>query len=535
MLFRNRPQGPAAAPRRRAWQPRPNKVLKWALEDLSIGVRLRLVFACILLLMVAGGAGALWQFHEIRYRIREVSLTERRATAVMRMNNSAVLLMSRLLRAGDSNSPAHFEIEAKRLLAIFHSETVQTSLGLRTITPKTGRQRVLIDSVNDMLNDVPRRVASMMELARAGDWVALHARLTDQVDHSDEVGDQLMRETIADLAEARRRLFADLELAERRAVQTLVFSSLLSVFAAGVLLLLVTRSITRPLSALDRGAKAIARGDFHHEIAVMGADELAHLAKAFNSMTRELATLYARESEARKTAEHLNQTLRRANNDLSVFAYSASHDLQEPLRNIVAYSQMLQRNCNDKLDSEAKEFIGYLVEGAGRMSELIDDLLVYMEISSGENGIVARIPAAAAIESALSTLRTAVVTTDATITFDNLPAVAIKPIHFQQLFQNLIGNAIKYRSDRPPVVRISATELDHCWQFSVADNGIGVDPQYREQIFRPFQRLHCRSQYPGTGIGLAICQKIVERYGGQIWIESALGHGSDFRFTLPKR
>ncbi len=250
-------------------------------------------------------------------------------------------------------------------------------------------------------------------------------------------------------------------------------------------------------------------------------------------MTRDLAERYAHESEARKTAEHLNLTLQRANDDLSVFAYCASHDLQEPLRNINIYSQMLQRKCNGQLDSEAKQFLDYLVGGAGRMSELLKDLLAYMEVSGGGDHAVGRTSAAAAIETALSNLRTAVEASDANVTYDDLPAVAIRPIHLQQLFQNLIGNAIKYRSHEPPDVRISASQQDGSWQFSVKDNGIGIDPQYRGQVFRIFQRLHARTEYPGTGIGLAICQRIVERYGGQIWIESPPGKGSDFRFTLP--
>ena len=144
-----------------------------------------------------------------------------------------------------------------------------------------------------------------------------------------------------------------------------------------------------------------------------------------------------------------------------------------------------------------------------------------------------RTSTAEAIENAISNLRTAVEASNAAVTYDDLPAVGIRPIHLQQLFQNLIGNAIKYRSQETPEVWISASQQDRSWQFSVKDNGIGIDPQYRSQIFRIFQRLHSRTEYPGTGIGLAICQKIVERYGGQIWMESPPGKGSDFRFTLP--
>lgn len=442
--------------------------------------------------------------------------------------------MSRLHRAAENGQPDHFEMEARRLLQNFRRETTDTAAALRGITPETGRQKLVMDSLDSMLDSLPARVDSLIDFARTGDWAALHARLTDQVDRTDEVGEQLMQESASDLFQARNRLFQDIEAAERRAVQALLITSLLSLVTAGVLALLVTRSITRPLSALDRGALAVARGNFSHQIPVKGTGELAHLADAFNRMTRELADLYARERDARETAERLNRTLRRANDDLSVFAYSASHDLQEPLRTMTVYSQMLQRDYGEQLTPDATEFIEYLVESARRMSELIKDLLAYMEVSGGESGAAAQISATAAVEASISSLRAAVTASAANITYSELPSVAVKPVHLQQLFQNLIGNAIKYRTEESPDIRISACEQDGCWQFSVKDNGIGIEPQYREQIFRAFQRLHGRGQYPGTGIGLAICHKIVERYGGQIWLEPSSEKGSDFRFTLPK-
>lgn len=483
--------------------------------------------------MFAGGVVTLWQFHAFRHRVREVFVAEQRATAVMRVNNDVVILMSRLRRAAEKDDSQQFEIETKRLLGIFRSDSAEAAVALRQISPRTARQKLVIESLNDMLDSLPARVASLIELARADDWIALRAHLTNEVDHTDEVGEELMQETSDDLSQARSRLSQDMKLAERRAAQTFVFSSLLSLVVAGVLGLMVTRSITRPLASLDCAALAVAHGDFNHKVAVTGTDELARLANAFNRMTVELADLYARESEARETAEHLNETLQRANDDLSVFAYSASHDLQEPLRNVMLYTQMLLRKYKGQQDAESKEFFGYVVEGAERMSDLIRDLLAYMEVSNDDDDAAPVASTETAIEIALSNLRSAVLTNNATVVYAGLPTVAVQPVHLQEIFQNLISNAIKYRGDDPPEICISASEKDGYWQFSVRDNGIGIEPQYRSQIFKVFKRLHCRSKYPGTGIGLAICQKIVERYGGQIWIEPVVGNGSDFRFTLP--
>ncbi|MDQ2843550.1 MAG: PAS domain-containing protein [Acidobacteriota bacterium] len=226
--------------------------------------------------------------------------------------------------------------------------------------------------------------------------------------------------------------------------------------------------------------------------------------------------------------------LRRANQDLEQFAYSASHDLQEPLRNVAIYSQMIQRRCAGVLDEKAQEYLGYVSEGSQRIGTLVEDLLAYTQAASlGEN------PAEIsdtnhALETALANLAMAIEENRATVTHDDLPSLRVKSAHLQQLFQNLISNAIKYRKDdEAPSIRVSVQRDDGFWRFAVQDNGIGIDPQYQVRIFGIFKRLHGRDKYPGTGIGLAICQKIVERYGGRIWVESQLGAGATFRFTLP--
>ncbi|WP_257457605.1 PAS domain-containing sensor histidine kinase [Archangium lipolyticum] len=225
------------------------------------------------------------------------------------------------------------------------------------------------------------------------------------------------------------------------------------------------------------------------------------------------------------------QELARSNADLEQFAYVASHDLQEPLRMVASYVQLLSRRYKGKLDADADEFIHYAVDGANRMQALINDLLAYSRV-----GTRGKEPHPVSLEKcaarALSYLRLAQEETGAELTVEPLPWVKGDETQLVQLLQNLVGNALKFRGDKPPRIRVSATRQDDTVTVSVEDNGIGIEPQYYERIFAIFQRLHGKEEYPGTGIGLSICKKIVERHGGRIWVESTPGQGSTFRFTL---
>jgi PAS domain S-box-containing protein len=245
----------------------------------------------------------------------------------------------------------------------------------------------------------------------------------------------------------------------------------------------------------------------------------------------------SRDITERKQAEQAVQRaaaeLARSNEDLDHFASVASHDLQEPLRLVEGYVQLLERRYKGKLDSEADEFIQFMVEAVGRMRMLIKDLLAYARVGTrGE--APAEAPAEPALERAMANLKLAIEDSQTAITHDPLPAVKADPSQLTQLFQNLIGNAIKFRSMEPPRIHVAARLVDGQWRFSVCDNGIGIDPRFAERVFEVFRRLHARDKYPGTGIGLAICKKIVERHGGRIWVESEPGKGSTFCFTLPR-
>jgi signal transduction histidine kinase len=225
------------------------------------------------------------------------------------------------------------------------------------------------------------------------------------------------------------------------------------------------------------------------------------------------------------------EKLARSNTELEQFAYVASHDLQEPLRMITGYTTLLARRYAGRLDRDADEFIAYAVNGAKRMQELIEDLLSYCRL--GRNGKPFSASACEAILArALASLKLAIEESGATVTHDPLPSVMGDATQLSQLFQNIIGNALKYRTSKAPEVHISCRREEANWVFSVKDNGIGIDPRFTEKLFVIFQRLHTRDEYPGTGLGLAICKKIVERHGGRIWVESELGNGAAFYFTI---
>jgi two-component system sensor histidine kinase/response regulator len=244
------------------------------------------------------------------------------------------------------------------------------------------------------------------------------------------------------------------------------------------------------------------------------------------------AELEQRVQERTAAVVQANAELQRSNAALQQFAHIVSHDLQEPLRMVSTYVQLLARRYQGQLDSEAQEFIGYAVEGAKRMQALIRDLRAYTRVGRQPQPFTS-VTCETVLAQILTDLHLAIEEQQATVTHDPLPTVPRDGQQLRAVFQNLLSNALKFHGPEPPRIHISARPEDRQWVFSVRDNGIGIGPQHLERVFEVFQRVHTRSEYPGTGIGLAICKKIVEQHGGRIWVESEPGKGSTFYFTLP--
>ncbi len=266
-----------------------------------------------------------------------------------------------------------------------------------------------------------------------------------------------------------------------------------------------------------------------HEALVRGVAAQAAIAM-------ENARLFEQAQWVQNELKRSNEELRRANQDLETFAYSASHDLNEPLRTIAMSAQLLERTCVDRLEGEEAKFLGFILQGARRMESLIQDLLAYTTATKYEDGSPPGADSREVLAAVLENLKAPLEQGGAVVTQTALPVVAMHESRLAQVFQNLIGNALKYRGSEAPRVHISASQRDGWCVLSVADNGIGIDPKFADSIFGLFKRLHTRDQYPGSGIGLAICQRIVERYGGRIWLEKSVpAEGSIFCFSVPAR
>ncbi|MGO8956752.1 MAG: sensor histidine kinase [Streptosporangiaceae bacterium] len=288
----------------------------------------------------------------------------------------------------------------------------------------------------------------------------------------------------------------------------------------------------RPLTRLAGDARQVASGDFQHEVDVSGPREVHELAVDVNRMRQRILRELSAVRAANQSLETRARELERSNTELEQFAYVASHDLQEPLRKVASFCQLLERRYIGQLDARADQYIEFAVDGAKRMQALIDDLLAFSRVGRADREPVL-ISCATALSQARVNLAGEIRRSGAVVEATQLPSVRAELSLITSLFQNLISNAIKFRGHNPPVVQVSAELADGHWLFSVADNGIGIQPEYADRIFVIFQRLHDRTAYAGTGIGLAMCRKIVEHYGGRIWLDTSFTGGARFCVTLP--
>ena len=288
-----------------------------------------------------------------------------------------------------------------------------------------------------------------------------------------------------------------------------------------------------PLTRLAADARRVASGEFGHEVDPSGPREVHTLAVDVNRMRQRILAELSTVQVAKESLEARALDLERSNAELEQFAYVASHDLQEPLRKVASFCQLLQRRYIGQLDARADQYIEFAVDGAKRMQALIDDLLTFSRVGRIERE-AALVSAGSALSQARVNLTAEIRKSGAVIETAELPSVRAEFSLLTSLFQNLISNAIKFRGDRSPVITIAVARQDEgSWLFSVADNGIGIEPEYADRVFVIFQRLHDRATYAGTGIGLAMCRKIVEHYGGKIWLDTAYQDGARFCFTLP--
>ncbi|MFD7229302.1 CHASE3 domain-containing protein [Streptomyces sp. NPDC059881] len=352
---------------------------------------------------------------------------------------------------------------------------------------------------------------------------------------------QLNRDLLAERTAARD------EMHRTRSAHNWLFTGMLAAFVAiaAALGFLLHAAVGRPLNALRGAAQRVADGDFDHRIEPAGPAEAQQLATAVEAMrVRVLEALTAsRQREellAQRTADLDEQAveLRRSNAELEQFAYVASHDLQEPLRKVASFCQLLDKRYGDQLDDRAKQYIDFAVDGAKRMQVLINDLLTYSRVGR-VNDDRDPVDFGATLDEALDNLGEAVEDAGATIERpERLHTITGDAVLLTMLWQNLLGNAVKFRApDRPPVVRITAepdtSGEEPAWHYCVTDNGIGIPEEFTEKVFVIFQRLHGRDVYSGTGIGLALCKKIVEHHGGRIWIDTAYTDGTRIHFVLP--
>ena len=479
---------------------------------MTIGRRLSLAFASVTVVIAIGAGVASWQFLNILHQARMLAAVDSQLLSVYRVRADIGAIRRRLDEAATTRDSRSFGNLADRLRRESFAD-IQQSLSFfhETGTPVPGTLTALKDAVADEFDAIGR-------LKEAGDWTAISLRLDNQVaDILDKVRE--MVDTVSlDVNEQRLQSQNEIEAGQLRAQLVLAVTALASLAVSLALGIYTTRSIVGPLSRLKAAAHQLAEGDFNISPAIESNDELAEVSHAFVIAAAKLQDYYA--------------ALKRSNLDLERFAYVASHDLQEPLRTITAFSDLLKVECGDTISVRGQQYLSFLSDAAARMRQLITGILEYSRLASAEEPTAESVDTEEIVNVVLQNLHATIEQTGAVITCQQLPKVVGKRLQLIQLFQNLIANAIKYRREgTAPHILISARAQGPMWQFCVEDNGIGIDPKYHTQVFGMFKQVN-RVAQGGVGVGLAISKRIVEQHGGEISITSKLGEGSRFHFTL---
>ena len=503
---------------------RENHSRRWPLSRI-VGVALLVLLLFSVAAMVAGGL-ALLSLHDNRERV--VTTIDPAALQVQRLDTALVNQETgvrgyALSAQQDFLAPYNDGVAAeKSALAALHAVIGQlpasAAADLNSVTAQAQFWRShYAQPTISRISQSGKPVISPDILTGKADFDALRARVA---------------RLQSDIAGARTHAVA--ALIDSSTVLDAVFIAVAVGLAATVVLLAIglRAAAIRPLHRLAAEARLVADGNFDRRVALAGPREVTDLAADVNTMRERILQALAESQHANALLQEHTDELERSNSELEQFAYIASHDLQEPLRKVASFTQLLQRRYAGQLDARADQYIEFAVDGAKRMQALINDLLQYSRV-----GRSAREPSLVSSEAALAQARanlTAVMEeTGATVEAGHLPLVLAELTLLTAVFQNLLGNALKFSGGKPPRIVVTCTKDEPFWLFSFADNGIGIEPEYADRIFVIFQRLHERSAYPGTGIGLAMTKKIIEYFGGKIWLDTTYKEGSRFLFTVP--
>jgi signal transduction histidine kinase len=420
---------------------------------------------------------------------------------------------------------------------------------LEPYTSGLAQQRSAQAALRSLLGDVPGTSRDLATVDRSiSAWQVRYARptiaqvrasgkpvITRGVDKGKADFDAL-RASISvlqgDISRYRQRAVANLDDATAALRNVIIGIGVALLVIIGLFGLAIRRAVERPIARLAVDARVVAEGDFDHTVRAGGSRETTGLGADVNRMRERIVSELAASRAAEIDLRALTEELQRSNAELEQFAYVASHDLQEPLRKVASFCQLLQRRYAGQLDDKADVYIEYAVDGAKRMQQLINDLLAFSRVGRIVRDQVL-VPSGEALDQARANLSAPIAQEHARIESGPLPVVRVEAALLTTVFQNLLGNALKFRGEDDPRISVAALRTGEFWEFSVTDNSIGVPPEYADRIFVIFQRLHDRQAYPGTGIGLALCRKIIEYHGGRMWLDTGHSPGARFCFTLP--